>query len=67
MMIKPTYEDALSFIENELGIELLDSQKEVLKKILEGKTYYFLPSRFCGRRLYLENLKLFSELLTKEN
>lgn len=66
-MTKPTYEVCLAFIENELGIQLLDCQKDLLKQTLESETYYFLPSRFYGRRLYLENLKLLSELLIKEN
>lgn len=66
-MAKPTYEDCLAFIENDLGIQLLDRQKDLLKKMLESETYYFLPSRFCGRRFYLENFKLLNELLTKEN
>ena len=65
-MTKPTYEDALAFIEAQ-GIQLYDCQKELLKNMLEKETYYFVPSRFCDRRLYLENLKLISRLLTKEN
>lgn len=66
-MTKPTYEDALLFIENELGIQLLQFQKEFLRMMFEKETSYFVPSRFCGRRLYLENFKLINQLLTKEN
>jgi spore cortex formation protein SpoVR/YcgB (stage V sporulation) len=39
-MTKPTYEDALAFIEVQ-GIQLYDYQKELLKNMLEKETYYF--------------------------
>jgi hypothetical protein len=65
-MTKPTFEDALLFIENELDIQLLQFQKEILRIMFEKENSYFVPSRFCGRRLYLENLKLINQLLTKE-
>ena len=64
-MTKPTYEDALTFFEAQ-GVQLLDSQKEILKIMLEKETFYFIPSRFYGRRLYLENFKLLNQLFTKE-
>ena len=64
-MTKPTYEDAIAFIEAQ-DIRLLDYQKDLLKIILEKEICYFVPSRFYGRRLYLENVKLLTQLLTKE-
>ena len=64
-MTKPTYEDAIAFLEAQ-DVQFLGCQKELLKIMLEKETCYFVPSRFCGRRLYLENLKLLSQLLIKE-
>lgn len=65
-MTKPTFEDALTVLDSQ-GIQLFDCQKEILRIVLEKEASYFLPSRFCSRRLYLENLKLITQLLTKEN
>lgn len=48
-MTKPTYEQTLTFIEDELDIQLLDCQKELLRGVCENKEIYFLPARHNPR------------------
>ena len=58
-----SFEDHFAFIENELDLQLLDCQKEMLKKIYENKTCYYIPARksgwsmFNAARILLEQLK----------
>ena len=48
--------DKVEFIEKYCGIELLDYQKEVIKKLLDedllNPQIYILPARRCGRINY---------------
>lgn len=48
--------DKVEFIEKYFDIELLDYQKEVIKKLLDENTLnpqlYILPARHCGRTNY---------------
>lgn len=61
-----TFEDCLTFIENKLGLQLLDCQKEMLQKLYENEHYYFLPGRDYGRIIFLTAAKLLGEM-KKEN
>ena len=65
-MTKPTFEDCLTFIENELGIQLLDCQKCILQKMYENKQYYFGPARRIGITT-LDKAMILLEELKKEN
>ena len=57
-----TFEDCLSFIENELGLQLLSCQKEMLQKLYENEHYYFLPGRAYGIETFLKAAKLLEEM-----
>ena len=50
----------VEFIEKYFGIELLDYQKEVMKKLLDenllNPQLYILPARHCGRSNYMHVL-----------
>lgn len=48
-MTKPTFEDALTFIQDELGITLYDYQKYLLRYWWNGEEIYFLPARHNPR------------------
>jgi hypothetical protein len=60
--MKKTFEDCLSFIENELGLQLLTCQKEMLQKLYENEYYYFLPGRAYGRETFLKAAELLEEI-----
>ena len=64
--MKLTFEDYLAFIENKLGLQLLDCQKEMLKKICENKTCYYIPARGCGWSMF-NAARILLEALKKEN
>ena len=48
-MSKLTYEDALAFIQDDLGIKLYDYQKDLLRYWWNGEEIYFLPARHNPR------------------
>ena len=59
------FEDCIDFIENKLGLQLLTYQKEFLRQMYEGKTYYHLPFR-SGKTIFIEAAKILEEF-KKEN
>ena len=65
--------DKIAFIEKYFGIELLDCQKEIIKKLLDedlvNPQLYILPSRHCGRTNYrlLEAILEWNELEELKN
>lgn len=65
--------DKIEFIEKYFGIELLNYQKEVIKKLLDGDRVnpqlYILPARHCGRTNYrlLEAILEWNELNESKN
>ena len=61
-----TFEDCLTFIENELGIYLLAWQKEALRAIYEDRPYYYRPARGIGMTTLDKAVVLLAEF-TKEN
>ena len=65
--MKKSFEDCLTFIEDQLGLQLLAYQKEILQKMCDGKQYYFIPMLPGVRRTYLYGLKLLLETMIKEN
>lgn len=65
-MTKPTFEDALAFIQDKLGISLMQYQIEFLRAMYENKEYYYAPIHRCGKEVTMEGIKLLSEFLTKE-
>lgn len=71
-----TFEGGLAYIEDELGVTLLDWQKEVLQAVYERRPVYYFPSKGCGRGTVMHALKileaieadrLLSEFNHKEN
>lgn len=61
------FEDCLAFIEDQLGVYLLDWQKESLRMIYENKSYYFISGgRCCGRTIFKKAAELLEEM-KKEN
>ena len=64
--MKTTFEDYISFIENQLGIEFLAYQKEVLQMTYE-RQHYFIPFTSSYERFYLGGLKLLAQTIIKEN
>ena len=67
IMTKPTFEDALAFIQGKLGINLMQYQIEFLRAIYENRDYYYAPVHQFGKRITMESIKLLNEFLTKEN
>ena len=65
-MTKPTYEDALAFIQDELGIKLYDYQKVLLQHWYDGKEVHFLPARHNPRTDMLGYIAI-AMLKRKEN
>ena len=65
-MTKPTYEDAIAFIQDELGIKLYDYQKDLLHYLWDGKEICFLPARHNPRADMLGYTAI-DMLMRKEN
>lgn len=61
-----TFEVCLSFIENELGVQLLAWQKEALQHMYENKPYYFIPGRGGGLTMF-NKAQILLEVYKKEN
>lgn len=63
----------VEFIEKYFGVELLDYQKEIIKKLLDedmlNPQLYILPTRHCGRTDYrlLEAILEWNELNESKN
>lgn len=55
-MTKPTYEDALAFLEAQ-DIKLFNYQKAVLKLFWDNVDSYFIPYSYCGRGFNFMNIK----------
>lgn len=66
-MAKYTFEEYLSFVEGELGIQLLSWQKLVLQKIYNGEYGYYMPGRTTGRVITYEASKRLKELMKEED
>ena len=62
-----SFEDCIDFIENKLGIQLFDCQKEIIRRIYENPNLYIALPRLHGRYQDLQVLMLFYELMTKED
>lgn len=56
-----------AFIEETFGCHLLLYQKELLQKLYDERRYYFILSMPSYERIYLDGLKLLSQILRKEN
>ena len=48
-MSKPTYEEVLALIQDELGIKLFNYQKELLRHLCDGEEVNLLPARHNPR------------------
>ena len=48
-MSKPTYEEVLAFIQDELDIKLFTYQKELIRHLCNGEEVNFLPARHNPR------------------
>lgn len=65
-MTKPTYEDALTIIQDEMGIKLYDYQKDLLRYWWSGEEICFLPARHNPRTDMLGYIAI-AMLMRKEN
>lgn len=66
IMAKYTFEEYLSFIEDQLGIQLLDYQKYILEKIYNSEYVYFIPARTMCRENLFQAQKILKELIEEE-
>ena len=66
-MVLTTFENYLTFIENELNVQLLPYQKEILKMVYEGKQFYYTPARYRDRCITLQGIELLTGLMNEEN
>lgn len=62
-----TFKGLLDFTENQFGIRLFDWQVYLLRNFYERKESFFVPVRYNGRKIALEAIELFEELINKEN
>ena len=62
-----TFEQCLTFIENELNVQLLPYKKEILKMVYEGKQLYYTPARYRDRCITLQGIELLTGLMNEEN
>lgn len=65
-MTKPTFEQCLTYIEITFGCKLLDWQKEALRNFYDGKNWFYMPSRCCGRQIVYDALNALDKLLYEE-
>jgi len=61
-----TFEDCLVFIENQLGLQLFDCQKDFLKKLYENKNYITIYGRHSDKMI-LRYAIMLMEIYKKEN
>ena len=61
---KGNYEDCLKFIENQLGIRLLDFQKEMIKWHFENKTVTVSYGRGVGKTMCRDAYEKYIDSLT---
>lgn len=61
-----TFEDCLAFIEDQLGLQLLDFQKDFLKKLYENENYITIYGRHSGKMI-LRYAIMLMEIYKKEN
>lgn len=66
-MSKYTFEEYLSFIENQLGIQLLDYQKYILEKAYNYECVYFIPARTMWKENLFQAQKILKELMEKDD
>lgn len=57
------FEDYLECIECQLGLRLLDFQKEFLRLLCENEHLYYIPSRHFGRTHLMRAIESLEELL----
>ena len=60
--MKYNFEDKLEFIEEVLGLKLLDWQKKALKQVDEGKEMIWIPGKASGRTVYMKAVKILHQL-----
>lgn len=66
--MKYTFKELLDFIENQLCIRLFTWKVYLLRNFYEEKESFFMPVRYNGRKIALEALELFRNLIiNKEN
>lgn len=65
-MVKPTFEQCITYIETTLGFQLLDWHKEYLKMLYQYPNVYIIPARLNGKIIAMNATKLLNEFL-KEN
>ena len=59
---KNTFEDKLKFIEEILGVHLLNWQREALKQMDKGEPMVYMNGRATGRKVFLKAAVLLNEL-----
>lgn len=61
--MKKDFEYYIFTIEDFLGIKLLNYQKDILKRIYNGKKSIFIPSRGAGLRILNEAIQIMTFLM----
>lgn len=62
-----TFENCLALIENELGVRLLDSQKDFLKNLYENENYTIIYARCSGKTILRYAIMLMEIYKTENN
>lgn len=58
-----TFEDKLNYIEQILGVHLLDWQKKALQQVDEGtEELIWIPGKGSGRTVYMKAVKILNQL-----
>ena len=57
MDIKKAKQDSVYFVEHILGIELLDSQKELLRRYQNGEELIFTGGYMMGKRMVIDFMR----------
>lgn len=57
MDIEKAKQDSVYFVEHVLGIELLDSQKELFKRYQNGEELFITGGYMMGKKMVIESIR----------
>lgn len=57
--------DIVEFVEQTMGVQLFDYQKEALRRVANGERILFLPWR-SGKKVCIDGLRAYQELYGSE-
>ena len=64
--MKKSFEDYLSFLENNLGYQLFKSQKSLLREVYEGKRYYYCANRYTDTHWLYDVMRRLKEEMDRD-